>query len=245
MRFVIACLLVLGTAATAAAQGAELTPPPPERQPPATDVPPGYEGHPPGYGPPPSQQPPPPPTGVGQPPPSHPGAPPPQPPPEPEGAQHSVSLTISPFHLVLPVVEVMGEFKVQDWFGLAAILGGGSIQGTGTIADERLTVFELGAQALFYPVGDFDHGMQLGLEALFIHISGTFDSGALTGTGSGLAVGPLIGYKFAASWGLTVDIQGGYQIAGIAASASDGTTTESDSTVEGVVLLNINAGWSF
>ena len=165
--------------------------------------------------------------------------------PPPPRELRSVSLTISPLHLILPLVELMGDFRVLDKLSIAAILGFGTVQLTGGFEEERATVFEAGTQIKFYAIGDFDHAMQLGLEALYIHVSATLDASGVTGTGSGLAIGPFIGYKWIASFGLTIDVQLGAQLAGIFAEASDGTTTEEESTTEFIPLLNLNFGWSF
>ena len=165
--------------------------------------------------------------------------------PPPPRELRSVSLTISPVHLLFPIVELTGDIRVLEKLSIAAILGFGTVQLSGSFADERATVFEAGTQIKFYPVGDFDHAMQLGVEVLYIHVSATLDASGVTGTGSGLALGPFIGYKWIASFGLTIDVQVGAQIAGIFAEASDGTTTEEDSTTELIPLLNLNFGWSF
>jgi hypothetical protein len=165
--------------------------------------------------------------------------------PPPPRELRSVSLTISPLHLILPIVELMGDIRVLEKLSIAAILGFGTVQLTGAFAGERATVFEAGTQIKLYAIGDFDHAMQLGLEALYIHLSATLDASGVTGTGSGLAIGPFIGYKWIARFGLTIDLQVGAQLAGIFAEASDGTTTEEDSTTELVPLLNLNFGWSF
>ena len=71
----------------------------------------------------------------------------------------------------------------------------------------------------------------------------------VSGTGSGLAVGPLIGYKLVTSVGFTFEAQGGVQFAAVKADAkaSDGASSaqasDSDSSV--FPLLNLNIGWTF
>src|SRR5271165_3189875 len=40
---------------------------------------------------------------------------------------HSVSLTFSPLHLILPEVRIMAEFKVNPTFSVAALGGYGSV----------------------------------------------------------------------------------------------------------------------
>lgn len=67
----------------------------------------------------------------------------------------------------------------------------------------------------------------------------------ITGTGQGIGIGPFIGYKVAASFGLTFVAQLGAQYNIATAEATDGTTTETDSASGIGPLLNLNLGWSF
>lgn len=137
---------------------------------------------------------------------------------------HKVSLTVSPIHLTIPVLELTGEARVHDRVGVAAVAGAGATTG--------VTVWELGAQGRYYPVGDFDHGMQLGAEVLGV---GGGDDGD---TAVGAALGPFLGYKIAARFGLTFEGQLGVQYATVRANGGD-----SDAGV--APLLNLNLGWSF
>lgn len=231
----LALIAVLASATSASAQEGE----------PA--VPPGYETQPPGDAPPPSDpyaQPAPAPVYPSpQPVYAQPAYPHTAPPTErPPREIRDVSLTVSPAHLFLPIVELMGDIRLIDKLSAAVILGFGAVQVT---PDDRATVFEAGAQLKFYAIGDFDHAMQIGAEILFIHLSADLASRGVTGTGSGLAFGPFLGYKFVASGGFTLDVQLGFQYAGVFASATDGTTTEETSDAEIIPLLNLNLGWSF
>ena len=67
----------------------------------------------------------------------------------------------------------------------------------------RFKVWELGGQIVGYPLGHFDHGMQLGVEVLYAGVLGdtTVDGVTVSGSANGLSLGPLIGYKFAADIG--------------------------------------------
>lgn len=152
-----------------------------------------------------------------------------------EPYDHTVSITLSPFHLVLPVLEVTGEYRVHDRVGVAATGGYGVVQG--------FTTVELGASGRFYPVGDFDHGMQLGLEAQYARLFGTV--AGYEASGSGTTMGPFIGYKIAARFGLTFEIQAGAQYTFVAASATDGTDSATASDKAFGLLLNLQLGWSF
>lgn len=148
---------------------------------------------------------------------------------------HRISFTFSPLHLILPIVEVTGEARLQPKLGVAGIVGVGSVGG--------FLAFELGAQGRYYLFGDFDNGMQIGGEVLYVNVSTT--SGSIAATGNGLAVGPFIGYKFSASFGLTFDAQLGIEYDISLASASSGSTTTSAAQGGFIPLLNLNVGWAF
>ena len=155
-----------------------------------------------------------------------------QPPPPP----HRVfSLTISPIHLALPVVEVTGEIRAHDKLGLAVIGGVGRY--TDKSVNISASVYEIGAQLRFYPIGDFRHGMQLGAELLYLHMS----QSNLSLRGEGVGIGPFIGYKVISDAGFTFDAQIGGQYVGV--RATDGNSAESGKDI--IVLLNLNVGWSF
>jgi hypothetical protein len=152
-----------------------------------------------------------------------------------DDAGHDVSLTFSPIHLFLPVVELTAEVRLPVDFSVAAIGGYGGHQG--------VTLWEAGAQARYYLLGSFEHGMPIGVEALYI---GAGDSRqGVRARATGLAVGPFIGYKFAADVGFTIDLAGGFQYVTLSASATDGSNRASLSENTIIPLINLNLGWSF
>lgn len=156
------------------------------------------------------------------------------------------TLSFSPFHLALPVVEIMGEYALSPKFAVAAIGGFGSISVENS-QNKLVTmpVLELGAQANYYVVGSFRHGMQLGAELLWLKIDPPTDQGVLVDV-NGMALGPFVGYKWAARFGLTFMVQGGYEFLFAQADAKDEFGREAESSAEsGVVLFNSNVGWSF
>lgn len=138
-----------------------------------------------------------------------------------------VSITFSPIHLIYPIIELNGEFRIIDRASVAVILGGGNVDG--------YTAFEFGAQGIGYPLGSFDHGLQLGGEILATRL-GDDEVNA-----TGVSVGPFIGYKIAARFGLTFNAQLGaaYYIA----TASSGNVSVNDEDFG--ALFNLNLGWSF
>ncbi len=167
-----------------------------------------------------------------------------------------VSITFSPIHLLFPVFELTVEARIAHKLGVAIVAGGGTISsddveyddGSGVRTEEiTATVWEAGAQVRYYVFGGFDHGMQLGAEALYVHVS-VDDVGStnVSGTGEGLGIGPFVGYKIATRAGFTFDGQLGLQYYAVQAEASD-DTGESASDEESAVapMLNLNVGWSF
>lgn len=153
--------------------------------------------------------------------------------------QHSVAVTFSPLHLAMPIIEVTGELRASDKLGVAAIVGGGSIDSGGT----TFKAWEAGGQVRYYLLGSFEHGMQLGAEVLYVGVSGDDIAGTkISGAGAGLAVGPFLGYKYTAGIGFTFDCQVGAEKVAIAADTSNGAHDDQQSVIP---LLNLNVGWSF
>lgn len=154
---------------------------------------------------------------------------------------HSFSLTISPLHLILPVFELQGEVRVGDQVGVSGILGFGSVTVTDGLSNDSFTVFEVGGQFTYYVLGDFDHGLQLGAEVLYLGVSASADSQFGGVFGRGLSLAPYVGYKVSTDFGLTFQAQLGPAF--FVVSAQSNTDTASDSAVG--VMLNLNVGWSF
>jgi len=150
------------------------------------------------------------------------------------------SLTMSPLHLFLPVVELTGEARVADKLGIAGIAGAGKVSDD-SASGTKLTagVWELGAQVRYYLFGDFRHGMQLGAELLYMHLS----SSELAVSGAGVAVGPFAGYKIITDIGFTFDAQLGVEYVAARAETNDLARKASDHSF--IPLLNLNVGWSF
>lgn len=168
----------------------------------------------------------------------------------------SAYISLSPFHLILPVVEVTAEIRLHERIGAAIIGGIGSVdpyQFSKTkpppgVKTGRFTVWEVGGQFVSYPVGHFDHGMQLGAELLYVGVSGTAESGtaSASGSGQGLSMGPFIGYKYTAPVGFALSLQAGVAYVTARADAKDSNgNTASDSDSQIAPIININLGWAF
>jgi hypothetical protein len=235
------------TASPAPAANAAVSPAPGYPYAPSPYPPPGYPppGYPspypaPGY-PPPGYPSPYPPPGY----PGYPGYPPPgYEPPEPTPPMTTVSLTISPILLLLPILELTGELRLGTQAGLALIAGGGRVpvtQSDGTKV--TFTVLEGGGQLRYYVTGSFRRGMQVGAEILYVHVNGSLQD--ITGVASGLAMGPFFGWKMTSYAGFTFDVQGGVEVVTMGTRVSDSSGGSSSSNVDYIPLLNLNIGWSF
>lgn len=157
-----------------------------------------------------------------------------------------LTITISPFHLVAPIFEFTGEYALSPKFGAALIGGYGGLKIKNSLNNEvEIPVLEIGGQAAYYVLGSFRHGMQVGAELLWIKVSPPKDQG-VTVAANGIAIGPMIGYKWVARFGLTLLAQGGYELLFAQAKARDVNGQELEaSTDTGIPLVNLNIGWSF
>lgn len=155
--------------------------------------------------------------------------------PQVENKQHRVSLTISPLLLLLPIAQVMGEFRIGDKFGAAAVLGFGGVLDFFT--------FQVGGQFRYYLVGSFIHGLNVGAQLLTLIMTGEFGGSGVTATGLSLA--PFVGYKIATNVGFTFDAQLGpdFVLAGATSTLVKSTTESSNGAIG--LLFNLNVGWSF
>ena len=169
-----------------------------------------------------------------------------------EEAVPQVSLTVSPIHLLLPVGEVTAEVRILDSLGAAGIVGLGSIALDVDDPDrpsrkERFFFWEVGGQARWYPIGDFDHGMEVGLQILYLGLSGDVEQDGVTysGLANGVAIGPFLGYKLVTGAGFTFDAQLGVQWLGVFASAESSEGAEASEKGDEVLpILRLNVGWS-
>jgi len=212
---------------------------------PPAPLPAGYPPAPGAYGyPPPGYAP------YGYPPPGYPpyGYPPPgyapPEPPEPPPAMTTFSLTLSPIHLLLPIVELTGELRLGTQAGVAFIGGGGRVTVTepNSATKVRFTVYELGGQLRYYVTGSFRRGMEVGAELLYVHVNGSLQD--ITGVASGLAMGPFFGWKTTTHAGFTFEVQGGVEVVTMGSQVTSSDGGSSSSSVDYIPLLNLGIGWS-
>ena len=95
-----------------------------------------------------------------------------------------------------------------------------------------------------YVVGDFDEGLQVGLEVLYAGVGGTAqdDVDTVAVFGEGLGLTPLIGYKIITDIGFTFEAQAGPSLMFVSARSSN---HKGETEVSVAPMLNLNIGWSF
>ncbi|HEY5924968.1 MAG TPA: hypothetical protein VIV11_24975 [Kofleriaceae bacterium] len=154
---------------------------------------------------------------------------------EVEDSKHVATYSMSPIHLLLPVVELQAELKAHPRIGIALIAG------AGRVSDEAKTItataYEVGGQLNFYFLQPFA-GLHLGAEAVYLTVDDVMQNPTVSG--QGLSIGAYVGYKVQTSVGFAFIAQGGIQYMAVEAESS--TAMASDSKVGG--LLNLNVGWS-
>lgn len=156
----------------------------------------------------------------------------------------TVSLTLSPIHLLFPVLELTGELRLGQEAGVALIAGAGRITDKASDGTKvTFQVYEVGTQLRYYVTGDFRRGMQVGAEILYLYVNGSLDD--VTGVGNGLALGPFFGWKTTSYAGFTFDVQGGVQIVTAGTKVTDRSGDSTSSNVDYIPMLNLNIGWSF
>jgi hypothetical protein len=146
------------------------------------------------------------------------------------------TISFSPLHLALPMLEAEAEVQATPHVGAGLILGGG--RATDSSKTVTGTAYEAGLQLNWYAFAPFS-GAHLGLEGMYLRLSDVMDDPFAHA--SGLSVGAYVGYKLQTGAGFALVAQLGVQY--VAATGATSTRTIGDSDV--APLLNLNAGWSF
>jgi hypothetical protein len=166
--------------------------------------------------------------------------------PREEPSPRNISLTISPLRLLVPMFEASLEVRLGS-FGVALLGGAGQVAIDGGELDgERLAAYELGGIVTFYPLESFEN-LSLGAELLWLKVNADdIGEDQIRGFASGIALGPLIGYKTIGETGFTFAIQGGVAYVVMHAEASNAYYEEDEEDDRTLIpLVNLNLGWSF
>ena len=166
--------------------------------------------------------------------------------------QQKTSITISPIHLAISMLEVTSEYNLSPNIGLALVTGFGQFKSEtkdisgNVVSEDKYTAIEFGTHFKYYFFDNFE-GLHFGGEILYLFVDRAGDDQGVKASGEGLAVGPFLGYKGMADIGFTWEIQAGYQFMLAKAEAEEDesgltASTEQDASFP---LINLNLGWSF
>ena len=143
------------------------------------------------------------------------------------------SVTFAPIRLINPILELDVERRVRERYALVGFAAGGKTRVEGVSG--RVYAWEVGAQAAGYVLGDFERGMMVALEVVYVSLDTD-----TTLEPDGIGAGPLAGYKIALPMGLTVLAQ-----AGVTYFPGDGVLHNNIGLDRLVANLNLGLGWSF
>ena len=183
-----------------------------------------------------------------------------QPPPL-ESTGPKITVMWAPLRLIVPLVEFTAEYRVMNKLGVSVTLGAGKrtiASPTSSFREVSGTEIEFGAQVRYYAIGNFRHGMEVGVEALeeYVKFDEPLPAGIVVVVAGGLTIGPFLGYKIATGAGFTFEAQLGARYL-VVEPAAQGSA--SDYAIEdkwqlplalgpGLIrkqLLRLNVGWSF
>jgi hypothetical protein len=153
-----------------------------------------------------------------------------------------ISLTLSPVSLLEPLFHLTAEFPSEKRTSAISI-----VLGIGYVGNS--TAYVMGAQGSLYPVGRFEHGMQVGAQIIYADF-GSEATPRQFDAGMSMGVGGFLGYKRVLLGGLTLQIQGGAQLRFVLRTlVNDSASGDKEVTKEhmwgAVPLLNTGIGWSF
>lgn len=153
------------------------------------------------------------------------------------------TLLASPFRIRYSSFFVAAEKSLGAKAGVAALAETGKGRYTSYASGNgEYPYYFLGAQALGYPVGDFGHGMQAGAQLTWYKES--LPEGAPSiGSESTWMAGILVGYKWVAGFGLTLEAQAG--LTRIIADEDRGEPEANSFRTKYGTFLDLLAGWSF
>jgi len=159
-----------------------------------------------------------------------------------------ISVTWAPLLLVVPLIELTVEYRVANKLGVSVTVGAGRR----TIEDEvygdaKGTELEGGAQVRYYLIGDFDQGMQLGVQALeeYVKFDEPLPANVVAIAAGGFTVGAFLGYKIATRVGFTFEAQLGARYLVIEPATQGASGASFDGIDKWQPLLHLNIGWSF
>lgn len=161
---------------------------------------------------------------------------------------------VPPFYGLGPTYEGMVEVNLPRQFAVSAFLGRGSMYLQDT--DTDFARIRYGLQGIWYPIGDFKHGLQVGVHLQrnraygpedFNHIPDNYqDVFSDNHLVSSTSLAPMLGYKVMNLTGFTFNVQAGFGPRILQQNVADRAVGLRDGPeVDPFYLGNLNFGWSF
>ena len=153
------------------------------------------------------------------------------------------AISISPIHLMLPVVLINYSYGVTDKIAVSPSIGYGKVPISEGSSD-KFDVWDLRLGVEYYFYGSAIAGFFAGPRFEYVYVSGT-TSENVVGTGAGGSLQALIGYHWVWNPGIFLDIKlgGGYMI--VKAEAEDSTTKATAEEKNFHAVIDLNIGWAF
>ncbi len=149
-----------------------------------------------------------------------------------------------------PPLQLALEARPADRLGVAVFGAYGSVTAhllDGT-DDASFNAYKVGARVIGYPMpGHTFDGPELGAELVYAHVRNPYSNVAIDPGNDGLGIGPFVGYKLIADFGLTFITQVGFDYV-TARSHPYGLqqgTIKVDQNKHFAPLFNLDLGWSF
>ncbi len=158
-----------------------------------------------------------------------------------------ISITWAPILVVVPLIELTAEYRVADKLGVSITLGAGK-RSLDDRPGENIASgpeIEAGLQVRYYAIGNFRHGMEVGLQALEEYVRFDDLPPGVSAAAGGFTVGPFLGYKIATRVGFTFEAQLGARYLVIEPGVQGETGGPTPDFDKWLPLLHLNIGWSF
>jgi hypothetical protein len=160
--------------------------------------------------------------------------------PAPAPRENTLSLSLLP--LVRGFVQLAYQRRIYSWLGVGGLVGIGNAE---VPTSGQRIAFELAPQVFAYPIGSFNHGMQVGFEVDLLRSSGSSADGALKTTGTSINPAILAGYKVDVFGGFAIQAHLGLRLAysSLTVKSTASQARSSDTALEPILRLNV--GYSF
>lgn len=181
--------------------------------------------------------------------------------PEEERSGKYATVTISMLNFAKPVLsdetieydpefEMMAEGNIVDMFGVAGVFAYNHATGKNLGEPYGMNLYRFGLQGVWYAVGHFGEGLQLGVQGLYKYASvdDEVESVELRAAGDSVSGAGLVGYKTTIGPGFTLLAQLGggveYIRAEASAEASGVEASDERSGFSPQIVFNVNLGWT-